>query len=103
MSVLDREAFFEAVQKRVGEDTSDEAIQFIEDMTDTYNDIENRAAGDGVDWEARYKELDETWKRKYAHRFFSGPVTVRNEQTAIEEDEEENRENITYKDLFEEG
>lgn len=106
MSVLEREKFFEAVQNRIGEDTSDEAIAFIEDMTDTYNDLEARAAGDGVDWKQRYDELDENWKKKYAHRFFSGGGTVRT--TLREEPEEEETddvpgEKITYKDLFEEG
>lgn len=106
MSVLEREKFFEAVQNRIGEDTSDEAIAFIEDMTDTYNDLETRAAGDGVDWKQRYDELDEKWKKKYAHRFFSGGGMMR---TALREETEEETtddvpgEKITYKDLFEEG
>ena len=106
MSVLEREKFFEAVQNRIGEDTSDEAIAFIEDMTDTYNDLETRAAGDGVDWKQRYDELDEKWKKKYAHRFFSGGGTMR---AALQEEPEEEAtddvpgEKITYKDLFEEG
>ena len=68
MAVLEREKFFEAVQGRIGEDTSDEAITFIEDMTDTYNDLEAKAAGDGVDWKQRYEELDEKWKKKYSQR-----------------------------------
>lgn len=103
MAVLEREKFFEAVQARVGEDTTDEAIQFIEDMTDTYNDLEARGAGDGIDWKERYDELDEKWKKKYAHRFFSGgaprPAMIK------EEDEEETidaKEKITYSDLFKE-
>lgn len=105
MSVLERERFFEAVQARVGDDTSDEAIQFIEDMTDTYNEMETRATGDGVDWKERYEELDEKWKKKYAHRFFSGGAApsrtvTRNEDE--EETEEERNDKITYKDLFKE-
>lgn len=103
MSVLEREKFFEAVQTRIGEDTSDEAIAFIEDMTDTYNDLETRAAGDGVDWKQRYEELDEKWKKKYSHRFFSGGRTMRT--VLAEEPEEEatdNSDKITYKDLFKE-
>lgn len=101
MSVLDRDRFFEAVQNRVGEDTSDEAIQFIEDMTDTYNDMETRAAGDGVDWEERYKELDEKWKKKYAHRFFSGGAarTVVKEEDDVDAIEDDGT-SISYNDLF---
>ena len=102
MSVLEREAFFERVQNRIGDDTSDEAIQFIEDMTDTYNDLENRAVGDGTDWEQKYKELDESWKKKYAHRFFSSAGTARIGNEPIEKDEyNDNKEKITYSDLFE--
>lgn len=105
MSVLEREKFFEAVQNRIGEDTSDEAIAFIEDMTDTYNDLETKAAGDGVDWKQRYDELDEKWKKKYAHRFFSGGGTMRTvlAEEPDEEATEDNGEKITYKDLFKEG
>ena len=104
MAVLERDKFFEAVHARIGEDTTDEAIQFIEDMTDTYNDLETKATGDGVDWQERYKELDEKWKKKYSHRFFSGgaaprPV-IREEDETETIDEEESREKITYKDLF---
>lgn len=105
MAVLEREKFFEAVQGRIGEDTSDEAIAFIEDMTDTYNDLEAKAAGDGVDWKQRYDELDEKWKKKYAHRFFSGGGTVRTvlrEETDEEATDEPDGEKITYKDLFKE-
>lgn len=105
MSVLEREKFFEAVENRIGEDTSDEAIQFIEDMTDTYNELETRATGDGVDWKQRYEELDEKWKKKYSRRFFAGGTA----RTVIREEDEEdkvgddNREKITYSDLFKEG
>lgn len=72
MAVLNRDDFFNAVQVRVGNDTSDDSIKFIEDMTDTYNSLEQSANGDGVDWKQRYDELNESWKKKYAHRFFSG-------------------------------
>lgn len=72
MAVLNREAFFEALQDRVGTDTSEDSIKFIEDMTDTFNALEEKANGDGVDWEAKYHELNESWKKKYARRFFSG-------------------------------
>ena len=104
MSVLEREKFFEAVENRIGEDTSDEAIQFIEDMTDTYNELETRAVGDGVDWKQRYDELDEKWKKKYARRFFAGGTarTVIREEDEEETVDDDNREKITYSDLFKE-
>lgn len=101
MSILSREDFFARLQERLAEDTSDDGISFLEDMTDTYNDMENRAKGDGTDWEKKYKELDESWKKRYRHRFFSGgdrgvPESV----TTVEETEEYNPDEVTVEDLF---
>ena len=45
MAMLDREKFFERIKERLGEDDSDEALSFLEDVTDTYDDLERRAAG----------------------------------------------------------
>lgn len=97
MAVLTRDEFFDRVQKIVGTDTTDESLTFIEDMTDTYNSLDERANGDGTDWEQRYKDLDESWKEKYKKRFFSGSSS-----RVIEDvkDEEEKKE-VTYDDLFE--
>lgn len=97
MAILTRDEFFDRVQKIVGTDTTDESLTFIEDMTDTYNSLEEKANGSGTDWEQRYKDLDESWKEKYKKRFFSGGTS-----RVIEDvkDVEEKKE-ITYDDLFE--
>ena len=101
MAVLARDDFFTRLQERVGTATSDEDIAFIEDMTDTFNDLENRANGDGIDWEQRYHELDESWKQKYKHRFFSGGVSnIPNTPTQEEEDAQNRASSITFNDLF---
>ena len=99
MSVLTRDDFFNRVQTVVGTDTSDEMLSFIEDMTDTYNDLDGRANGDGVDWEQRYHDLDESWKAKYKQRFFSGGGSARIPQ---EEhiDESKGNDSIGFDDLF---
>lgn len=96
MAVLSREEFFTRVNGFVGDNSSDEAISFVEDMTDTYNDIEARANGDGINWEERYRENDEAWRKKYRSRFFSGGVNNK----PIEEVKEEKKE-IEIEDLFE--
>lgn len=97
MAVLTRDEFFDRVQKIVGTDTTDESLTFIEDMTDTYNSLDEKANGDGTDWEQRYRDLDESWKEKYKKRFFSGGSS-----RVIEDvkDVEEKKE-VTYDDLFE--
>ena len=37
MAKLNREQFLEAIKARIGDDTSDIAMQFVEDMTDTFD------------------------------------------------------------------
>lgn len=98
MAVLNRDEFFDTIHQRIGTDNSDEAIKFIEDMSDTYNSLEERANGDGTDWEKKYHELDESWKRKYAHRFFSGSSNT--PPTEMENKEEKDGSSITIDDLF---
>ena len=103
MAVLSREEFFSNLNTVMGTNTSDDAMQFIEDMTDTYNDLENRANGSDTDWEKKYHELDAAWKTKYTRRFFSSggrsniPESINDEQ----DDEQAKRAStIAIKDLF---
>lgn len=100
MAVLSRDQFFSRIQDALGTDTSDDTIAFIEDMTDTYNDLEHRANGDGTDWERRYHELDESWKQRYRHRFFSGNGQSNLPNTESDIDNDDNSESITFGDLF---
>ena len=98
MAVLTRDEFFDRVQKIAGTDTSDDTLTFIEDMTDTYNNLEDKANVDGADWEKRYRELDESWKEKYKRRFFTGDSARVTEDVKIEE---EDKSDVDYDDLFE--
>ena len=75
MPILNRDEYFSRLKEYIGEDSSDTAVSFLEDMTDTYNDHENRLAGDGVDWKKKYDELDATWTKRYRSRFFNGDST----------------------------
>lgn len=100
MAVLNREQFFDRLSEMFSERTDDEAISFIEDMSDTYNALE--ANGSTTDWEERYKKLNESWKEKYKRRFFSGVSAINNNNVDGEEEEEKTAENITFEDLFSE-
>ena len=71
MAVKTREEILESVRARVGEQTDDETIAFIEDITDTLNDLETKAKGDGTDWKTKYEENDAEWRKKYTERFYS--------------------------------
>lgn len=103
MSVLDRNTFFERINNVVGTDSSDESIAFVEDMTDTYNHLEQVANGDGVDWQQKYNELDKSWREKYRKRFFSsngGSIIPEPLQPNTPEKVEITPETITIDNLF---
>lgn len=67
----------ETYKNIIGDNTSDEALAFLEDITDSYSQPE-------VDWEAKYKENDAEWRQKYRDRFFSG---VPDEKEEIPDDD----------------
>ena len=103
MSILNREDFFNRVREHIGDDSSDASISFLEDMTDTYNDMESRAnSADSEDWKKKYEELDESWKKKYKHRFFSGDnrTNPNSGDSGSDEEDSYDPESITMNDLF---
>lgn len=100
MAVLTKEEFFSRINERLANDNSDEAITFLEDMTDTYQDLVNRANNNGEDWEKKYRELDESWKRKYQHRFFHGDCIIHDKMGERESEESYDPEKLTIADLF---
>lgn len=100
MAVLTKDEYFSRISDIVGADTSDSAIKFVEDLTDTYNDMERRVIGDGEDWKKKYDELDKAWRERYRRRFFK-PSTIL--ETGEDEDDKEPEitpETIKVDDLF---
>ena len=97
MAIKSKEEILEQINARIGEDNSDEAIAIIEDITDTLNDFETRANGDGVDWKSRYEENDKEWRNKYKERFFNAEP---NEDNNLDETEPDNAKPMSYADLF---
>ena len=97
MAVKTREEIMEDIRKRIGEDTSDEAISLLEDVTDTFTDYETKVA-DKTDWKAKYDEMDANWRKKYIDRF-SGKTgeEVKEEQEEQIKDDSEPR---TFDELF---
>lgn len=97
MAIKTRDEIVEAVRKRIGEDTSDEAISLLEDVTDTFADYETKVA-DKTDWKTKYDEMDASWRKKYMDRF-SGKTgeEVKEEQEEQVKDDSEPR---TFDELF---
>lgn len=80
------------------ENTSDELITFIEDLTDTLNDVPTEpdtALQDEID--GLRTELD-SWKKKYKDRFLGRDTDEEVEEEV--KDEEPDGRTITTKDIF---
>ena len=102
MSVLNKDDFLSRLQERIGDDTSDEAMAFIEDMTDTFNELETRSSGSNDEqWQMKLDELDKSWREKYKARFFNTETTPEDVKEEQKEDvkDDENVEK-TFDDLF---
>lgn len=99
MAVKTREELLDIIKAKVGDDTSDDAIAFIEDITDTLADYEGKIANsENEDWKTKYEENDKMWREKYRERFFSKNVDV----DVDEEIEDDGTKQLSYEDLFEE-
>lgn len=99
MAVKTRDEILNAIKERFGEDTSDEALTFIEDVSDTLNDYESRTSGES-NWKKKYEDNDKMWREKYRDRFFNAS----NEDVpSVDDDLEEEQKPMTFEDLFKEG
>lgn len=98
MAVKSKEDILSAIRERFAEDNSDEVITFIEDVSDTFTDLEDKAKGDGKDWKAEAERIDKEWREKYKARFFSG--TKEDAEDEPEESYDEPPKSYNYDDLF---
>ena len=82
-----------AVNKMLGDRNDDEALAFMSEMADTYDQSHNP---DSEDWERKYRENDEAWRQRYRERFMS--PTIEKEEDI--EDVKETKKVKTFEDLF---
>lgn len=87
MAKRTKEELLENLKTVLGENTSDEALSLIEDLTDSLATPE-------IDWEKKYNENDAMWRQKYRDRFYS--------DVPQEEPEYEKAEPVQMKTKFEE-
>ena len=95
MAVKTRDEIITSLRAKLGDDTSDEVITILEDVSDTFSDYESRIT-ESDDWKTKYENLDQKWRKRYTERFYSNeevePVTI-----------EETTEKIkNFDDLFKE-
>ena len=89
------------LHERIGTASDDESIAFVEDMSDTFNDLERRANDtSGENWKQRCQDLDASWRARYMHRFQTGFDNMN--PNSIEDDDEPKKrpEDVKIDDLF---
>ena len=79
-------------------DTSDETLALLEDISDTFNDLETKTK-DTTNWEQKYNENEEKWRKKYHERFFSSSEDDDTKDFLSEGPEEKK---LTFDNLFKE-
>ena len=97
MAIRSKEEILDAFRGRMVEEPDDDTISFLEDITDTFSDLESRAR-DSTDWKSKYEENDKEWRTKYTERFFSEQPTP---ETTPEPTPEPSIP-MTFEDLFKE-
>ena len=103
MAVRTKEEIMQMVRERVGENTDDDTIKFVEDVSDTLDDYDNKT-GTAAEWEKKYNDNDAEWRKRYTERFFS-PAPAGATDTSPDPDPEDpagHEAPKTYEDLFSE-
>ena len=93
MAVKSKDELLASLKSKFGDDTSDETITLLEDISDTLD-----TTADGVEWQKKYEENDKMWREKYTSRFYDTPAPEPKPEPAPEPDK---AEDITINDLFE--
>ena len=100
MAVLTKEELLKNLSTAIGENTTDDVIKLMEDASDTLNDLDTKARGDGKDWKAEADRIDKEWREKYRNRFFSGSS---NDDDDDFENDNDKPKKLTFENLFKEG
>lgn len=110
---LTREEYMNSIASIIGDRTDDEALKFVEDMTDTFDGNVNTDAEETINTlNATIKELtdknntiEEEWRKKYLARFYAGSdegMNPSNNDVIDDETMLDGKEDITIDDLFKE-
>ena len=97
MAIKSREELLKSLNTLIGDNSTDENLAILEDVTDTLKDYEEKTA-DQTDWKSKYEQNDADWRKKYKERFLSGE-TIKDEQ---EEDVKKDSQPLTFDSLFKE-
>ena len=110
---LTKEEYMASIASIIGDRTDDEALKFVEDMTDTFDGNVNTDNQETIntlnetikELTEKNKTIEEEWRKKYLARFYGGSDEEMNpsNQNVIEDETMlDGDENITIDDLFKE-
>lgn len=92
---LSKEELLQKVATVIGDNTSDEALSLLEDITDTVS-----AESDSENWQEKYTQLDSEWRQKYKERFLEGSTTASEIKLEQKEDVIDDGSPTTFEELF---
>lgn len=102
MPQLNRDDFMARINSRLGDDNSEDALNFMRDMADTFDGLSSQptdvvSKSDFDNLQGRYDELS----RNYRERFMFAPIVQQEPEPPNPIDEAEQRaKSIGFKDLF---
>lgn len=101
MAVRTRDEILQMIRERIGENTDDETIKFVEDVNDTLEDYESKT-GTAAEWEKKYNDNDAEWRKRYTERFFSPAPSGDQAASPVPDPEDpvDQEAPKTYEDLF---
>ena len=94
MAVVSKEDLLNRITAFIGEDKNDDMITLVEDVTDTFDDFDNKTK-DATNWKQKYEENDKNWREKYISRFKQGVIP---EEQPVEDDDRPSPK--TFEELF---
>lgn len=92
--VRSKDELLEDVKTILGDSTDDNALSFLENISDTMDDLISKAS-DTEDWKTKYEDNDKEWRKKYQERFYN-PDTPKSDS----EPEPEPSKPMSFNDLF---
>lgn len=96
MAQRTKEELLDSIRTIVGENTTDEVLGLLDDISDTYDSL---STDPNEDWKKKYEDNDKAWRTKYRERFFNG----KDDDEDDEEDNGNDRDKYRYENLFKEG
>ena len=90
-----KEELVASLKAVLGDTPTDDGVTLLEDLTDSFSDLEKQKKDLDAEWNAKYDILDKEWKQRYTERF----EEVKDIDVAGETHETEIKKD--FEDLFE--